>query len=202
MTQLNKDAAASISCPKKSLNGRSIKLICTGHADDEHVMNVISEPRIHDSQVLGYAQFWYFFGAMALSWIGMSVVVSVSDAICFELLGKHHELYGNQRLWGAVGFGAFSIISGLLIDGSSEMESHKNYTVIFYLMAVALVPNMIISSCLEVSAFSVAYPIVVAVDNEHFVSSSDQPLCRQTLSRMLENCSNHCVSSSFSSGAS
>lgn len=32
-------------------------------------------------------QFWWFFVLLSLSWIGMAVVVSVSDTICFALLG-------------------------------------------------------------------------------------------------------------------
>lgn len=113
-------------------------------------MNVIVEPAVNDGDVTQYAQFWYFFLAVAISWIGMAVVVSVGDAICFDLLGKRHELYGRQRLWGAVGWGIFSLLSGTLVDFNSGTGSVKNYTVIFYVMAAALLPNTMVSSCLEV----------------------------------------------------
>jgi hypothetical protein len=38
-------------------------------------------------------QFWLFFLLMVLSWISMAVVVSIGDAICFEMLGKFAESY-------------------------------------------------------------------------------------------------------------
>lgn len=151
--QLNHDPAVNITCPKNSTSNKSIKLKCIGHANNEKLMNVISEPRVHDDQVLGYSEFWSFFVAMAISWIGMAVVVCIGDAICFDLLGKRHDLYGNQRLWGAIGWGLFSIIAGVLVDENSAFQSIKNYTVIYYMMAAALVPDMLVSSCLEVSVF-------------------------------------------------
>lgn len=114
-------------------------------------MNVIHDPNINDDQALFYSQFWMLFFALALSWIGMAVVVSVGDAICFDLLGDKHRLYGRQRLFGAVGWGIFSIIAGILVDGNSMNQSEKNYSVIFYLMFAALLPDMGVSSCLEVS---------------------------------------------------
>lgn len=33
-------------------------------------------------------QFWLFFLLMIISWIGMAVVVTFADAICFNILGK------------------------------------------------------------------------------------------------------------------
>lgn len=38
-------------------------------------------------------QFWLFFLLMIISWIGQAVVVSVADAICFNLLGKNYLRY-------------------------------------------------------------------------------------------------------------
>lgn len=113
-------------------------------------MELILEPAISDANATGYPQFWYLFAALAISWIGMAVVVSIGDAICFDLLGKRHEMYGRQRLWGAVGFGAFTLIAGAWVDSNSELNGYKNYTVIFYLMAAALLPNTMVSTCLEV----------------------------------------------------
>lgn len=143
-------------CPHKSglkeHESGSLKLTCAGTVNDELVMNVIVGPGIiNNSEAMQYSQFWYFFIAVAFSWIGMAVVVSVGDAICFDLLGKRHELYGRQRLWGAVGFGIFSLMAGSLVDYISGPTIFKNYTIIYYLMAAALLPNTMVSSCLEVS---------------------------------------------------
>lgn len=140
-------------CPKnpKFQNNGSFKFTCTGSVNDDNVMNLIVEPAINDAKATSHPQFWYFFLALAISWIGMAVVVSVGDAICFDLLGKRSELYGRQRLWGAVGFGIFNLMAGFWIDFISGQQAYKNYSVIYYLMAAALLPNTMVSSCLEVS---------------------------------------------------
>lgn len=135
-------------------NSGSFKFKCTGNVNNEEVMNLIVEPAINDENVTQYSQFWYLFIALCISWIGMAVVVSVGDAICFDLLGKRHELYGHQRVWGSVGWGIFSLVGGFLVDANSGGHAYKNYSVIFYLMAAALLPNTLVSSCLEVSSLN------------------------------------------------
>lgn len=135
-----------VSCPPKGL-----RLQCTGTVNDESVMDLLVEPAINDANVTNYSQFWYLFIALALSWIGMAVIVSVGDAICFDLLGKRHELYGQQRCWGAVGWGIFTLMAGYLVDVISGHQLYKNYSVIYYLMVAALLPNIFVSNCLEVS---------------------------------------------------
>lgn len=150
VTEYNNETAMRVTCPKKALDGRYFKLNCRAQANDTDVMDTIAENGIHDDRILSFSQFWYLFLALAISWIGMAVVVSVGDAICFDLLGKRHELYGNQRLWGAIGWGIFSIIAGTLVDRMSGFQYFKNYSVIYFLMAAALLPDMLVSSCLEV----------------------------------------------------
>lgn len=156
VTKYNNESAMDVVCPKKALDGHYFKMNCQARANDTDVMDVIADNSIHDDRILSFSQFWFFFLALAISWIGMSVVVSVGDAICFDLLGKRHELYGNQRLWGAVGWGLFSIIAGILVDGLSGYKYFKNYSVIYIMMAAALLPDMLVSSCLEVCAESMA----------------------------------------------
>lgn len=146
-----------LTCPKNTTNAasknsthHSLEFTCKGTVNDSTLMDIIVEPSINDADVTQYSQFWYFFIAVAVSWIGMAVVVSVGDAICFDLLGKRHELYGRQRLWGAVGFGAFSLLSGMLVDAVSGNQLYKNYSVIYFVMAAALLPDTMVSTCLEV----------------------------------------------------
>lgn len=155
-------------CPKNALfpkNG-GFKLSCMGRVDDSNVMDLVVEPSVNDEHAMSFPQFWYIFAALAFSWIGMAVVVSIGDAICFDLLGKRHEMYGRQRLWGAIGFGAFTLIAGAWVDSNSGPHGHKNYSVIYYLMAVALLPNTFVSSCLEVSSM---IPICMhtCISNQH-----------------------------------
>lgn len=153
VTELNKLEPRNVICPKsddKKQHGGSLKLSCKGIVNDENVMNLIVEPSINDADVTNYSQFWCFFAALAISWIGMAVVVSVGDAICFDLLGKRHELYGRQRSFGAIGWGITSLLGGALVDSISGQQAYKNYSVIYYIMAFALLPNTLVSNCLEV----------------------------------------------------
>lgn len=141
----------NVVCSKAALANRTFHLQCRGDGSDNRVMNVISEPSIYDDEASSLPQFRSFFLALALSWVGMAVVVSVGDAICFDLLGEKHQLYGRQRLWGAVGWGVFSIIAGWLVDQSSVNQAYKDYSIVFYLMLAAIGPDALVSTCLNVS---------------------------------------------------
>lgn len=110
-------------------------------------LNEVSE--ISDSKLVSLPEFWTFTALLILSWIGMAVVVSIGDAICFGLLGEYPSRYGHQRLWGSVGWGLFSILSGWLVDEWSQGHAQKNYTPVFYLMAVLLLLDTLISSRLK-----------------------------------------------------
>lgn len=62
---------------------------CEIHCQDSTVTQLLNEeitPEPADATSL--YQFWVFFVLLAASWVGMAVVVSVADAICFEILGK------------------------------------------------------------------------------------------------------------------
>lgn len=140
-------------CPKAALQDRSLKLQCKGEGSDQRIMNVITEPSIYDNDATSFPQFWKFFFGLAFSWVGMAVVVSVGDAICFDLLGEKHRSYGRQRLWGAVGWGVFSIVAGWMVDESSIHSTYKNYSVVFYLMLAAIFPDALVSGCLKVRKY-------------------------------------------------
>lgn len=43
-------------------------------------------------------------------------------------------------------------MAGFLVDAISGRQPDKNYSVIYYLMVAALLPNIFVSTCLEVSA--------------------------------------------------
>ena len=48
----------------------------------------------------------------------------MGDAIAFSLLGDKHEQYGAQRVWGSIGWGLFTIITGQYQE-CSNMSTHK-----------------------------------------------------------------------------
>lgn len=154
--------SSMLNCPGQAVNAtnKSIKTRCDVKCDNSDVNEIFRTVKIQDNEVTGLYQFWLFFAFLVFSWVGMAVVVSVGDAICFEMLGDRPHLYGNQRLWGAVGWGTFSIISGLLVDKFSQGQSSKDYSVVFYLMLALLTLDMFVSSKLNHTQTKVSTNIV------------------------------------------
>ncbi|XP_037825045.1 LOW QUALITY PROTEIN: major facilitator superfamily domain-containing protein 6, partial [Lucilia sericata] len=61
--------------------------------------------------------FWLFVVLMCAGTIGFNVTNSISDAICFDMLGETEEdKYGAQRVWGTIGFGLTALVSGIVVD--------------------------------------------------------------------------------------
>uniref|UniRef100_A0A8D8M315 Major facilitator superfamily domain-containing protein 6-A n=2 Tax=Cacopsylla melanoneura TaxID=428564 RepID=A0A8D8M315_9HEMI len=116
---------------------------CSVSCDSNEIMSYLST--LQDDVTDTY-QFWLFFAFLSLSWIGMAVVVSLGDTICFELLGTEPQKYGKQRLWGAVGWGMCSLLAGFLVDHFSSSALNKNYTPVFYLMLAILLFDTFVSS--------------------------------------------------------
>lgn len=134
-------------CPS---NKKYFNTTCEMDCHDEYIQSTLSEsPVIKSSDAFGLYQFWLFFLMLIFSWIGMAVVVSVGDAICFGLLGDRHHLYGKQRLWGAVGWGIVALLSGYLVDKLSGNSVNKNYTIVFWMTAIIIGFDMFVSTKLK-----------------------------------------------------
>ncbi|XP_037933558.1 major facilitator superfamily domain-containing protein 6 isoform X2 [Teleopsis dalmanni] len=123
-------------CPKEP---QFFNSTCTIDCGEEYFSSQLSNaPVIENSQAMRLYQFWFLFILLILSWIGMAVVVSIGDAICFSILGERQHLYGNQRLYGSIGWGVFSIIAGLLVDQMSHGSVTKDYTIVFWMTAIII----------------------------------------------------------------
>ncbi|KAL5273717.1 hypothetical protein ACFFRR_000457 [Megaselia abdita] len=137
-----------LQCPDKDI----YKSKCEVECDDPFVNELLRDSSfIPNDEVTGLYQFWLFFVCLIFSWAGMAVVVSVGDSICFDLLGEKHHLYGQQRLWGAVGFGITSLLAGVLVDAISGHSVIKDYSIIFWMTAVILGLDMLVSKKLPAS---------------------------------------------------
>ncbi|CRL07194.1 CLUMA_CG020177, isoform A [Clunio marinus] len=142
-----KNQESTLYCPSSHKDEPVVKMKCDMICNDDTINEVLIGAT--DIEVKSRYQFWIFFFLLIISWTGMAVVVSIGDAICFEMLGDKPQRYGYQRLWGSVGWGTLSIISGLLIDKFSEGQSVKNYTVGFLLMGVIIFLDMGVSMKLK-----------------------------------------------------
>ncbi|XP_011495968.1 PREDICTED: major facilitator superfamily domain-containing protein 6 [Ceratosolen solmsi marchali] len=122
-------------CPKVPFLNNLIKEI-----------NSIENPR---SKQISWNFKWFLWVSIT-SWIGMAVVVSIGDAICLDLLGdEKNKDYGKQKMWGSIGFGIFGIGTGYLTDLFSKGDEIKDYTCIFYIMLIAMIFDILISTTLK-----------------------------------------------------
>ena len=71
----------------------------------------------------------------------------------FLYIADKPSKFGQQRLWGAVGWGTFSALTGYLVDQFSKGKTEKNYTIIFYLMLVIITLNIVSGRFLKVIFF-------------------------------------------------
>lgn len=88
---------------------------------------------------------------LLLGGTGLSIVVSFADAMCFQMLGEDSHLYGNQRLWGAAGWGTLSFLAGYLVDVYSEDEYEKDYTIPFCLFLGFMLIDVLVCTKLKVN---------------------------------------------------
>ncbi|XP_032671290.1 major facilitator superfamily domain-containing protein 6 [Odontomachus brunneus] len=121
---------------------------CHNNSRFNHLMQEAKNSH-YDSETYKH-RFYLFLWASIVSWVGMAVVVSIADAICFDLLGyERRKDYGKQKMWGSIGFGIFGISAGYLIDVFSGGESEKNYNCIFYMMLIMMIFDFIVSTTLR-----------------------------------------------------
>ncbi|XP_021698279.1 major facilitator superfamily domain-containing protein 6 isoform X2 [Aedes aegypti] len=133
-------------CPANTTDFRTS---CQVKCNNSEIMEAVTQSKIPDSEAKGLYQFWLLFLFLILSWAGMAVVVSVGDAICFDMLGDRPHLYGNQRLWGSIGWGTFSLLAGFLVDHFSNGKASKDYTVVFYMTVIIIGVDILVSSKLK-----------------------------------------------------
>ena len=53
--------------------------------------------------------FWLFFLLNLMAYSCFTIAVSISDALCFDILKERHHQYGAQRVWGSIGWGLFTV---------------------------------------------------------------------------------------------
>lgn len=70
-------------------------------------------------------------------------------------LGDKPNRYGQQRVYGALGWGVFSAASGFIIDAHSAGQSSKNYISAFYLAAAILLVDALVSWNIKVKKYNI-----------------------------------------------
>lgn len=87
---------------------------------------------------------WVFWSFLILTYIGticFNVGNSISDAICFDVLGEEKQMkYGKQRLYGGIGFGLTSLLAGYTVD----LHTNDFTSAIFIMLAFALMDLVVL----------------------------------------------------------
>ncbi|XP_076170167.1 sugar baby transporter isoform X2 [Ptiloglossa arizonensis] len=125
------------------------KATCNDNPPFHQLLKEVENSQTNTTQSSMY-QFQLFLCITIISWIGMTVVVTIADAICFTLLGNERKKdYGKQRMWSSISFGIFGLSAGYLVDTLSEGKFEKDYTCIFYIMLVAMILDIAVSATLK-----------------------------------------------------
>ncbi|CAG9770502.1 unnamed protein product [Ceutorhynchus assimilis] len=128
-----------------------IRTTCNIACDKKDIESLLLRTEIPDSEAYSTYQFWVFLLLMIVAWCGQAAAVSLGDAICFELLGDKPNRYGYQRMYGALGWGLLSLLTGVLVDVLSKNKAQPDYTICFYMAAAFLVVDFIVSSRIQYS---------------------------------------------------
>lgn len=87
-------------------------------------------------------QFWSIFIMFSIGCITIGSVIFMMDAVCYELLKDQNDQFGQQRLWGSVGWGLGALAEGYLNQIIST-DSGDDYALSFYLLAVLMFIDII-----------------------------------------------------------
>ncbi|GIY40506.1 MFS_1_like domain-containing protein [Caerostris extrusa] len=92
----------------------------------------------------------------AIIYICNGSLVSLSDAACFNALGKKPELYGKQRMFGTIGWGSFALLAGYLNQLFTGASSKYSYSAGFYMLALLFVIDLLVISKLKLEDVKVS----------------------------------------------
>ncbi|XKL59806.1 hypothetical protein PGB90_000822 [Kerria lacca] len=113
-------------------------------------------------------EFWIFIILMTLGLVSFNIISSASDAICLNALGEGNEAqYGNQRLWGTVGYGITAFLAGYFIDYVSEGSFVKNNFPAFMILILCVCLDIIV--CVKLKFSSLPHSNRILKDTLHIL---------------------------------
>ncbi|KAH1027493.1 major facilitator superfamily domain-containing protein 6 [Dendroctonus ponderosae] len=124
-----------------------------------------------DTKVYQSITFWSFLILMSIGTIGFNVSNSISDAICFDVIGEEYD-YGKQRVWGTIGFGITALLSGYIVNlFSGQIIS---YIPAIIVMAVFSICDLLCCIKLKLPIMEVPHNIIselrILMNNRHVVT--------------------------------
>ena len=87
--------------------------------------------------------FWVFITLFTFGQIFFAPIFSLVDALVYTYLGEQAGKWGQQRLWGTVGFALFAIISGFIMDSFVDLEVNKKVNTFLFAFILFFVLSVI-----------------------------------------------------------
>lgn len=94
----------------------------------------------------------------------------ITYSVLFFFTGSEPHLYGQQRMFGALGWGLVSILAGWTVDLFSDDSFDKNYKPLFYFASILLSADLIAATFITVCIvqlkiiklyrFQLIYPVI------------------------------------------
>ncbi|XP_025990967.2 major facilitator superfamily domain-containing protein 6-A [Solenopsis invicta] len=128
----------TLSCQRNITNNYNCNVICDNFKEDKCLYTSII--------------FWIFVLFMSLGTVSCFTFSSISDAVCFAMLGLGNQTkYGRQRLWGAIGYGVSAFLAGYMMDLWSHGGLYKTYTPSIIIVLIFACTDFICCMKLELS---------------------------------------------------
>ena len=95
--------------------------------------------------------FWIVFVTFLFCNIFYSPILSLIDAIAYDMLGDKRRLWGRQRTWGTVGYLSFALTSTFIMDTLSKSNQQINYSISFYIFAALCLSSAFVTHFVRIS---------------------------------------------------
>lgn len=106
------------------------------------------------------ATFWAFIALYFLANVAFAPIMSLTDSIAYDILGKKKHHWGHQRLWGTIGFSMFAVTSTFLMEILRKENTEMNYSISFYLFGALCIMSAVASWTLQFSEELVCSKII------------------------------------------
>ena len=122
-------------------------LSCDAECSNDTEVNCVNKKETSSSET-----FWLFFVIFLFANIAFSPVVSLGDAMAYDILGQQHRnRWGKQRLWGTVSFAILALGTTFIMDEISEDKNNINFSISFYICGVFFVASGIVACLMPIS---------------------------------------------------
>ncbi|CAH1777765.1 unnamed protein product [Owenia fusiformis] len=117
-----------------SCSNDSEPFICNVVCDE----NTITACRAISEQSFVTLTFWLFLAINLLANVAFAPIFPLNDAITYDMLEGAYGKWGQQRMFGTLGFGIFAITSSFIMDHISRNQTQVDYSVSFYIFGALM----------------------------------------------------------------